>query len=138
MQHPLEECPGCAAPAGTWHDADCDHAACPDCGEQKIACEETGRPAFWHGQRSEDLLALEHGWQIWIVDLGWVEDGMRMGLERHRGAVSWDPVEQRWFARRAEPFYAGPCQHRRRDATVLRPTCVDCGVVLAAEPLPNV
>lgn len=101
-------------------------------------CGESNRPAFWHGQHPDTALALEHGWQTWIPGLGWVVDSMRMALEQHRGAVAWDPVEQRWFARKAEPFYAGPCQHRRRDASAMRPICADCHVVLDAEPLPNV
>ena len=51
-------CPGCQAVPGTDHGEWCDHARCPECGEQLISCSDHGdctRPARWHGvdQRAE-------------------------------------------------------------------------------------
>lgn len=43
----LKECPGCRVALGGAHEDECDHALCPDCGEQLIFhdCEHWGEDA---------------------------------------------------------------------------------------------
>lgn len=104
--HTLEECPGCRVAPGQQHDEDCDHAACPDCGEQLLLheCEHWAqdaegpdRAAVWHGIDPRTELARTLNW--WTTAAGFdhlVEDYTRVVFAIALEQVTWDREAQRY------------------------------------------
>lgn len=71
-----EECPGCRVAPGAAHHDECDHARCPDCGEQLLMCgqlcEEVDVPyraALWHGVDQRAQVAHQHNWWTTVVGI---------------------------------------------------------------------
>ena len=97
-----EECPGCRVAPGTAHHDECDHARCPDCGEQLLMCgqlcEEVDapyRPALWHGVDQRAQVARQHSW--WTTAVGidhLVEDYTRVLFAIVLGQIIWEPTSQ--------------------------------------------
>lgn len=106
IQQPLEECPGCRVAPGRAHDEDCDHARCPDCGEQLFfhECEAwpedadgPDRPALWHGIHPDEEVARKLNWWTTAVGIDHpVEDFTRVSFAVHLKQVTWDPQAQRY------------------------------------------
>jgi hypothetical protein len=106
MQTELKECGDCQAAPGEAHDEDCDHAACPDCGEQLFMheCEHwpedadgPDRPARWHGVDPRTEVARTLDW--WTTATGidhLVEDYTRVIFAIALGQVTWDPQAQKY------------------------------------------
>jgi hypothetical protein len=92
----LDECPGCMAEPGTPHGAGCDHAACPDCGNQLNGCEHTpDRPALWRGIDEQAVVARDLDW--WTTATGvdhLVEDYSRVNVAVALGQITWDRETQ--------------------------------------------
>lgn len=99
----LEKCVGCPALPGEAHGDRCDHARCPECGEQLESCfdhEDSERPALWHGIDQRAEVAQARDW--WTTAVGidhLVEDYTRVLYAIARDEVEWDPEAQRY----AEP-----------------------------------
>jgi hypothetical protein len=97
----LEECPGCRVDPGGGHGDECDHAWCPDCGEQLFlhVCERwdddadgPDRPALWHGVDQRAQVARQRSW--WTTAVGidhLVEDYSRVLFAIGPGQITWDP-----------------------------------------------
>lgn len=106
MNTALENCPGCGVAAGKNHDDNCDHAVCPDCGEQLLMhdCEHWAddaegpdRPALWHGVDQQAEVARTLNW--WTTATGidhLVEDYTRVVVATALGQVTWDPRAQKY------------------------------------------
>lgn len=106
MTTDLKSCPGCLAKPGGSHGEDCDHALCPDCGEQLLFhnCEHwpedadgPDRPALWHGVNQEAEVARKLNW--WTTASGidhLVEDYTRVLMAEGLGQVTWDRDTQRY------------------------------------------
>lgn len=100
MTTELEPCPGCGSGPGSDHGDECDHARCPECGEQLIGCHEHGdsnRPARWHGVDQRAEVARKLGW--WTTAAGidhLVEDYTRVLYADGLGQITWDPQDQRY------------------------------------------
>lgn len=102
----LVGCPGCAAAPDTAHEEDCDHACCPDCGEQLFMhdCDEwaddadgPNRPAAWHGVDPTAEVAHQLGWWTTVVGINHpVEDYTRVNVAADLDMVTWDPENQRY------------------------------------------
>lgn len=100
----LENCSGCLAAPGEPHGEDCDHARCPDCGEQLIFhdCEHwtddgLDRPAMWHGIDPRAEVAQALNW--WKAVTGFdhlVEDYTRVLFAEALDQIAWDPQAQRY------------------------------------------
>lgn len=99
----LEQCPGCGAAPGRTHEEDCDHAACPECGEQLLMheCQVSAggvvRPASWHGLDQRAEVAQAMGW--WTTAAGidhLVEDYTRVLFAIALRQVTWDREAQRY------------------------------------------
>jgi hypothetical protein len=96
----LETCPGCSAAPGTVHGDWCDHARCPECGEQLAGCgehEDSDRLAVWHGVDQRAEVARTLGW--WTTAAGidhLVEDYTRVLFADGLGQITWDPEAQRY------------------------------------------
>jgi hypothetical protein len=102
----LEDCPGCLAAPSESHGEDCDHARCPDCGEQLLFhdCEHWDedadgptRPALWHGVDQRAEVARILGW--WTTAAGMdrlVEDYTRVLFADALGQTAWNPRTQRY------------------------------------------
>ena len=96
----LEDCVGCGAAPGADHGDWCDHARCPECGGQLIACDEhddSDRPARWHGVDQRAAVARELGW--WTTAVGidhLVEDYTKVLVAAALGQITWDPQAQRY------------------------------------------
>ncbi|HEY3958513.1 MAG TPA: hypothetical protein VGM53_34550 [Streptosporangiaceae bacterium] len=96
----LETCVGCGAEPGHSHHPECDHARCPSCGDQLIACSDhvnDTRPALWPGidQRAEVCQALD--W--WTTHPGidhLVEHHEKVLFAEALGQITWDPAAQRY------------------------------------------
>lgn len=97
---PGETCLGCGAAPGASHGEWCDHARCPECGEQLIACGEhadSDRPARWHGVDQRAEVARVLGWWTTATGIGHlVEDCTRVLFAVVLGQVTWDPQTQRY------------------------------------------
>jgi hypothetical protein len=101
-----ENCLGCVVAPGNPHGEDCDHAVCPDCGEQLLFhdCEHwpedaegPNRPALWHGVDPRAEVARTLNW--WTTAVGvdrLVEDYTRVLFATALGQVTWDPQAQRY------------------------------------------
>lgn len=88
------------------HHQDCDHAACPDCGEQLLFhdCEQwpagvdgPDRPAIWHGVNPQAEVARALSW--WTTAVGidhLVEDYTRVLIAEGTGQITWDRNTQRY------------------------------------------
>jgi hypothetical protein len=92
-------CPGCRVPPGADHEDGCDHALCPDCGEQRILHDEhdPGRASRWHGTDPRAESAQQLGW--WTTASGidhLVEDYTRVLFAESLGQIAWDPATQRY------------------------------------------
>jgi hypothetical protein len=106
----LEACPGCIAEPGQPHGEDCDHALCPDCGEQLLFhdCEHwpanadgPNRPAIWHGINPMAEVARAQGWWTTATNIGHlVEDYTRVMFAEVLGQISWAPTTQRYVVER--------------------------------------
>lgn len=106
MQFTLEECYGCGVSPGTAHEDDCDHARCPDCGDQLFFhdCDHwpedadgPDRPAIWHGVDPRAEVARTLGW--WTTAAGIdepVEDHIRVLTAEALGQIRWNPDKQRY------------------------------------------
>lgn len=106
MQTMLEECPGCRVAPGRPHDEDCDHARCPDCGEQLIYhdcqlwpddADGPSRAAIWHGIDPKAEVAHTANW--WTTAVGidhLVEDFTRVSWAIALNQVTWNPQTQRY------------------------------------------
>lgn len=106
MSTDLEDCPGCLAKPGTPHGQDCDHAACPACGEQLLFhdCEHwpsdadgPKRPSIWHGVNPQAEVARAQGW--WTTASGidhLVEDYTRVVIAEGLGQITWDSDAQKY------------------------------------------
>lgn len=107
MAEPISwDCPGCRAAAGQPHGEDCDHARCPDCGEQLLMhdcdlwpadADGPDRPALWHGIHPSDEVARALGW--WTTAVGidhLVEDYTRVLFAQALGQITWDRQAQRY------------------------------------------
>lgn len=102
----LEYCAGCGAHPGENHGEDCDHAPCPDCGEQLLLHEcafwpvdATGpdRPARWSGVDPRDEIARAQDWWTTAVGLDYlVEDYDRVLCAIALGQIAWDQREQHY------------------------------------------
>lgn len=102
-----EECPGCRMAAGTAHQDECDHAWCPDCGEQLFlhVCEfwddendGPDRPALWHGVDQRAQVARQHGWWTTAVGIDHpVEDYTRVLFAIGLGQIIWEPRSQTYI-----------------------------------------
>jgi hypothetical protein len=102
----LAGCPGCGAVPGAQHDQGCEHALCPDCGEQLLmhSCDlwpaGTGgpdRPAIWHGIDPREEVARALGW--WTTAPGAddpVVDDTRVRLAIAAEQLTWDRQRQRY------------------------------------------
>lgn len=96
----FETCPGCGAQPGADHGEWCDHARCPECGEQLIQCDEhedSRRPALWPGVDQRAEVARILGW--WTTATGidhLVEDYTRVLFAAALGQITWDPGTQRY------------------------------------------
>jgi hypothetical protein len=96
----LEKCLGCPATPGEDHGEWCDHARCPECGEQLIQCDEhedSDRPARWHGIDQRAEVAQQLDW--WTTAVGidhLVEDYTRVLFANALGMITWDPEAQRY------------------------------------------
>ncbi|HET9656410.1 MAG TPA: hypothetical protein VFP72_13725 [Kineosporiaceae bacterium] len=104
----LDVCPGCRVEPGQPHGDDCDHACCPDCGEQLIfhdcehwAADAEGpdRAALWHGVNPRAEVAQTLNW--WTTAVGidhLVEDYTRVlyAIYAKNAFVTWDPRAQRY------------------------------------------
>src|SRR5699024_6887795 len=103
MQFTLEECPGCQVAVGMTHDNDCDHARCPDCGEQLFFhdCDHwpedadgPDRPAMWHGVDPRIEVARARDWWTTISMLTGseeAEDCTRVLIAEALGQITWNP-----------------------------------------------
>jgi hypothetical protein len=112
MSTDLEACPGCRVAPGQPHGEDCDHALCPDCGEQLYAhdCDRwpdyadgPDRPAIWHGVNPQAEVARTLGW--WTTATGidhLVEDYWRVTVAESLGQVTWDRQAQRYVIGRID------------------------------------
>ena len=97
MSIELENCDGCGAKPGADHGEGCDHARCPECGEQDIMCGESSRPARWHGVDPRDEVARKLGW--WTPFAGFdhlVEDDTRVMFAEVLEQITWNPEAQRY------------------------------------------
>ena len=94
----LQVCAECAVAPGQAHEEDCDHASCPECGEQLLLHDEhrQTRPALWSGIDPREQMARELGWWTVRAEAGLVEDFDSVTEARVRGYVEWDPVQQRY------------------------------------------
>jgi hypothetical protein len=93
----LEKCAGCQAEPDSAHGDGCDWARCPDCGEQQLMCDETDRPAMWHGIDPRDEVTHAKDW--WTTAAGidhLVEDTFRVQVAEVRGEIRWNPETQRY------------------------------------------
>jgi hypothetical protein len=100
MTTDLEECCGCRAMPGGDHGEGCDHARCPECGEQLIQCgdhADSDRPARWHGVDQRAEVARELNWWTTAVGIDYlVEDYTRVLFAAALGQITWDPQAQRY------------------------------------------
>lgn len=106
MSNELRDCLGCLAKPGRAHGQDCDHAACPDCGEQLLFhdCDRwpddaggPSRPAIWHGVDPQAEVARARNW--WTTAVGidhLVEDHTRVSFAEVLGQITWNPEQQRY------------------------------------------
>lgn len=100
----LQPCYGCRVQPGENHQAGCDWARCPDCGEQLIfhECEwweddEPDRPSTWHGLDPKAEVARAMGWWTTAVGIeGPVEDSMAVLLAAARDLIGWNRETQRY------------------------------------------
>lgn len=102
----LEECPGCRVAPGQSHKDDCDHARCPDCGEQLFFhdCQEwpedadgPNRDAIWHGIDPRAEVAHTQDWWTTAVGIDHpVEDFSRVSFAEALKQITWDPNGQRY------------------------------------------
>lgn len=93
----LTSCPGCRVIPGEYHEKMCDHALCPECGDQDIACGESSRPALWHGASQAAQVARELNWWTYANDLGrFIEDHARVITAEMLGQITWNPDLQRY------------------------------------------
>lgn len=97
----LENCYGCGVAPETPHGKSCDHAMCPDCGDQLIQCDEheddPARPAIWHGVDPAVEVARKLGW--WTVAAGLpdpVEDSTRVMYAKALHQITWNKETQRY------------------------------------------
>ena len=102
----LEKCYGCAVEPGTAHKDGCDHARCPDCGQQLLFhdcdywlkdADGPNRPAMWHGMSPSEEVARQLSW--WTTATGLdhpVEDHMRVSVAEDLGHITWNPRTQRY------------------------------------------
>jgi hypothetical protein len=108
----------CGAAPGTDHGEWCDHARCPECGEQLIACgehDDCDRPARWHGVDQRAEVARELGW--WTTATGidhLVEDYTRVLFAAALGQISWDPDDQRYVIGQVDEAAIGRAMNRSR------------------------
>jgi hypothetical protein len=94
-----DTCPGCSAEPGANHDDDCDHAMCPECGFQRIQCDEhadSTRPARWHGVHAWAEIADQMGWWVEFGHFGAAPDSERVQIAVARGELAWVPEAQRY------------------------------------------
>lgn len=99
-----EECPGCRAAPGSAHHDECDHALCPDCGDQLFLhmcefwdddAESPNRPALWHGVDQRARVAHQHNWWTTAVGINHlVEDYTRVLFAIGLGQITWEPESQ--------------------------------------------
>lgn len=100
MQTTLKDCRGCGVTPGENHRETCDHAACPDCGEQltmDFCSHRPGRPAIWHGVDPSDEVARALNW--WTTATGIdrpVEHYVRVLHAVALKQVNWNPHTQRY------------------------------------------
>jgi hypothetical protein len=95
----LRDCGGCGIPPGGDHLDECDHALCPECGEQRIFHDEheSDRPSRWHGISPQKEVAQRLGW--WTTAIGidhLVEDYTRVLFADALGQIAWDRETQRF------------------------------------------
>lgn len=113
MTTDLETCPGCIAAPGTPHGEDCDHACCPDCGEQLLFHDDCeywpddadgpDRPAIWHGINPQAEVARKLNWWTLHAPTGRrVEDYTRVTIAEMCGQVTWDRQAQRYVIGRID------------------------------------
>lgn len=96
-----DTCDGCGAEPGTYHLDNCDHAACPGCGEQLLmcgdCCAQAELPARWHGTDQRAAVARHFGW--WTTAAGIdhpVEDYTRVLFAIALGQITWDRDRQHY------------------------------------------
>jgi hypothetical protein len=94
-------CPGCDTEPGGNHDDDCDHAMCPECGFQRIQCDEHDDSicrARWHGVDPAFEIADQMGWWTTFPDGpgGVAPDDLRVKQAEARGEIVWVPESQRY------------------------------------------
>jgi hypothetical protein len=115
----LDLCPGCGVEPGRPHGDDCDHACCPDCGEQLIfhACEHWAsdaegpdRLALWHGIDPRAEVARTLNWWTTVVGINHpVEDYTRVlyAIYDDNALVTWDARAQCYSIDQAAAAEAG-------------------------------
>jgi hypothetical protein len=73
----LRACGDCAVLPGYEHSDGCDVARCPECGIQRLQCEEhedSTLPAIWTGIWPGEIECVEYDlWSKWVEGEGWVE-----------------------------------------------------------------
>jgi hypothetical protein len=106
-----EECPGCGAPTGGYHQVGCDIEQCPYCGRQLISCYCGMTPPLddrmpWAGVWPGVRECREFGWYAKLVPgQGWLscaadEPGATEDLNRLHTEAVWDRHEKRFIRRR--------------------------------------
>jgi hypothetical protein len=92
----LLECGGCMAVPSTAHGQDCDHAHCPECGEQWIMCgHESDRMSVWRGVDERAAVAHQQNWWTTRTDIDHlVEDYTRVIIAISLGQITWDAEAQ--------------------------------------------
>jgi hypothetical protein len=102
----LHPCYGCGVEPGQAHEDGCDHACCPDCGEQLIfhdcdtwdpEAEGPDRPALWHGIDPRKEVAQVLNWWTTHARIDHlVEDYTRVLFADALHQITWDPRGQKY------------------------------------------
>jgi predicted Zn-ribbon and HTH transcriptional regulator len=87
-------CPDCGVHVGLPHEQGCDVARCPECGTQRIQCDEPGHDidddrAVWTGLWPGLAECRRLGWYV-----GGREDLNRLAFAGATGELSWDSTRQ--------------------------------------------
>lgn len=73
----LTICHDCGVLPGYEHSLGCDVAPCPECGIQRLQCEEhedSTLPSIWTGIWPGEIECVEYDlWSKWVDGKGWVE-----------------------------------------------------------------
>lgn len=103
----LEPCSGCGVEPGQEHQDGCDHACCPDCGEQLIFhdcdawdpdADGPDRAALWHGIDPRKEVAQTLNWWTTHARIDHlVEDYTRVLFADALHQIAWDPHGQKYL-----------------------------------------